>query len=256
MEAATVEEPTPSECRSGYFVGCSGWHYPDWRGIFYPPGMPASRWLSYYSQTFNTVEINTSFYSLPKASTVDTWRNSVSGAFLFAVKGSRFITHVKRLAVDGATIEKFTTQVSGLNDRLGPVLWQLPPSLHRDAARLESFLSRLPAQVRHVVEFRHESWWYEETYDLLRAHRAAICLIDSPVFRSPLVRTTDLVYIRFHGASQMYSGPYPATRLRQWATNLRGIADAGTSLFAYFNNDVGGHAINDALQFRELLAAP
>jgi len=146
--------------------------------------------------------------------------------------------------------------MAGLGDRLGPILWQLPPSLQRDDERLEAFVSALPDNARHTIEFRHPSWWHPDIYALLQKHRVAVCLVDMPDFRSPALATTDFVYIRFHGATALYGGSYEMAALTEWASALRGVAGAARSIYAYFNNDSDAHAVHNAIEFRRLIAAP
>jgi uncharacterized protein YecE (DUF72 family) len=238
------------------FVGCSGWHYKDWRGIVYPEALPQRLWLPHYSTVFRTVEINATFYRMPSQSTVRSWKRSVGEGFLFAVKGSRVVTHVRRLSDASDSVQQFCDRIAELDDTRGPVLWQLPPTLSRDDAVLSRFLHVLPSGFRHAIEFRHPSWWHTDVYAALAANRIAICLVDMPGFMSPLVATSDFVYARFHGADSLYVGKYSDDALRVWAERLRGVAGNQAAIYAYFNNDARGYAVENALTFRRLLARP
>jgi len=237
-------------------VGCSGWQYPAWRGRFYPVGLPTSRWLDFYCGHFNTVELNSTFYRLPSESVAAEWARETPPGFIFAVKGSRYVTHVRRLNDVAGPVDEFVTRVSPLGAKLGPVLWQLPPTLARDDERLSAFLDILPRSVRHVIEFRHESWWHDEVYARLRAHNVALCLIDWPGHRSPVVATTDFIYLRFHGSESLYGGLYGDDALAWWVQAASTIATQRQTVYAYFNNDANACAVRNALTFRGLTARP
>jgi uncharacterized protein YecE (DUF72 family) len=236
-------------------VGCSGWNYTSWRGRFYPDDLPASRWLEFYASRFDTVEINNSFYRLPDRSTFAAWRRQVPRAFLFAVKGSRFLTHMKRLLDPKEPVARLFTSVSGLGRALGPVLYQLPPSLKIDLPRLDHFLRTLPRRSSgtrlHVVEFRHPSWYTDETFELLTRRHVALCLHDKPgsSIREPFVGP--FVYVRFHGTTGHYHGSYTDQELERWAHLLAEQAHCGRRVFAYFNNDPQAIATANALTLRE-----
>src|SRR5688572_22544586 len=180
-------------------IGTSGWNYRHWRGVFYPPGLPPARWLEYYAREFETVEINYSFYRLPTPQNFATWREQVPDGFDFAVKGNRFITHLKRLADPADPLARFFNSVSALRPRVGPILWQLPPRFACDLPRLSGFLAALSRDHRHAFEFRHDSWFVEPVYELLATHNAALCWADRGGESSPLVRTAGWAYVRFHG---------------------------------------------------------
>jgi uncharacterized protein YecE (DUF72 family) len=236
-------------------IGTSGWNYRHWRGVFYPPGLPPARWLEYYAREFETVEINYSFYRLPTPENFANWRKQVLDGFDFAVKGNRFITHLKRLADPSDPLERFFNSVAGLGHRSGPILWQLPPQLACDLSRLSDFLAALPRDHRHAFEFRHDSWFVEPVYRLLAAHKAALCWADRGGDSSPLVRTTSWAYVRLHGG--LGDGwAYLDEQLRAWADRIVDARSRGLTVYAYFNNDPHGHAINDACRLRTLLGAP
>jgi uncharacterized protein YecE (DUF72 family) len=236
-------------------VGCSGWQYKHWRGDFYPSALPVSRWFEHYASVFDTVEINNSFYRLPEAATFAAWASRAPRGFVFAVKASRFLTHMKKLKDPEEPLDRFFTRARALGRHLGPVLYQLPPGWKCDLARLEQFLQTLPTGVRHVLEFREPTWYSLDVYALMERHGVAICLHDMPASATGRLRLGRFVYVRFHGASGRYDGSYPRGRLHDWAAWLAGQAAAGADVYAYFNNDVGGHAPRDAVTLRELLHA-
>jgi uncharacterized protein YecE (DUF72 family) len=236
-------------------VGCSGWNYASWRGRFYPRDLPAARWLEFYTTRFDTVEVNNSFYRLPERSTFLGWRAQVPPAFLFAVKASRFLTHMKRLLDPEEPIARLFSRLTGLGPRLGPVLYQLPPTLTIDLPRLDYFLRALPRisrrTQRHVIEFRHPSWYVDETFALLTRRRVAMCLHDKTgsAICEPIVGP--FVYVRFHGTSGHYHGSYSWQQLDRWAHVLAERAREDRQVFAYFNNDPEAVATKNALTLRE-----
>ena len=234
-------------------VGCSGWQYKHWKGDFYPADLPQTRWLETYASVFDTVEINNSFYRLPDASTFARWSERVPAGFLYAVKASRYLTHMKKLKDPDEPIERLFSRMRALGRRLGPVLYQLPPGFKVDVPRLEHFLQTLPGNARHVLEFRDPSWYSDEVYALMQRHRAALCLHDMRGSATGRLRVGPFVYVRFHGPTGRYHGGYPDDRLQSWADWLRAQMDEGTDVHAYFNNDVGGHAPRDALTLRRFL---
>ncbi len=235
------------------WIGTSGWHYDDWRGRFYPAELSTGEWLGYYSRRFHTAEINNSFYRLPKPETWRKWRATVTAGFLFSVKAHRLITHQKKLKNSTGYLENFLEHADLLGDRLGPVLFQLPPTWHANAERLAAFVERLPAG-RHVFEFRHESWLAEKILDVLRDHGIAFCCYDMPGRKWPIHATARFGYMRFHGAGQeKYAGRYHRNTLRRWARILGHLAQDVNELFIYFNNDYRAHAIDNARTLRELL---
>jgi uncharacterized protein YecE (DUF72 family) len=234
-------------------VGCSGWQYEHWKGDFYPADLPQTRWLERYASVFDTVEINNSFYRLPEASTFARWSERVPVRFLYAVKASRYLTHMKKLKDPEEPIERLFSRMRALGKRLGPVLYQLPPGFKADVPRLEHFLQALPRDARHVLEFRDPSWYVDEVYALMQRHRAALCLHDMRGSATGRLRVGPLVYVRFHGPTGRYQGGYPDERLQSWADWLRAQMADGTDVYAYFNNDVGGHAPRDAVTLRRFL---
>ena len=234
-------------------VGCSGWQYKHWRGSFYPGGLPVSRWFEHYATVFDTVEVNNSFYRLPEAATFQSWAERAPIRFLFAVKASRFLTHMKKLKDPESPLERFFDRVRRLGRHLGPVLYQLPPGWKLDVSRLEHFLHVLPRDARHVIEFRDSSWYDARALELLDRYGVALCLHDMRGSATYRERVGPFVYVRFHGVAGTYSGSYSNQRLRSWAAWLADQRDSGCDVHAYFNNDTGGHAPRNALTLRRYL---
>ncbi len=218
-------------------LGTSGWNYKHWRGTVYPKGVPARRWLEHYATLFDTVEVNATFYRLQKPEVPRAWAAQTPDGFVFAVKGSRYLTHVKRLAATERGVERFFASVEGLRDasKLGPVLWQLPPNFHRDDERLATFLGGLPSG-RHAVELRHASWFVDDVYALLAEHDAALVAADDPdmPFQTRR-RTASWAYARFH-KGDLRDGDYSQDALRTWKRRLAAWQRKG-DVYAYFNND-------------------
>jgi len=240
-------------------IGCSGWNYAHWRnGVFYPPRCPARRWLEFYAERFPTVEINATFYRLPRVDVVAHWVEQTPDGFVFAVKVSRYLTHVKRLRDLGPGLERFLERIEPLlrSPKLGPLLWQLPPTFRADHARLAEALARLPGGLRHCFEFREPSWFVPETYALLREHGAALVIADRPQvnwFQAHEL-TADWTFVRFHGGSRGRRGNYSDGELREWAERLRAWSRTH-EVFAYFNNDWEGFAPRNALRLRRLVSS-
>jgi uncharacterized protein YecE (DUF72 family) len=233
-------------------IGTSGWHYKHWRGSFYPAKLPAAEMLAWYGPHFSTVEINNTFYRLPTEDALLTWRQNAPPGFTFSVKASRFITHLKRLREPHDPIELFLSRVDLLGDRLGPILFQLPPNWPLNFERLEQFLPALPTKHRYAFEFRDQSWYTAHTYELLRRHNVALCLHDWRGMSWPMELTADFTYIRLHGPTGTYQGNYTSGMLRTWAKRIQQwqkLAD----VFVYFNNDQGGYAIKNAKSLEQLL---
>jgi uncharacterized protein YecE (DUF72 family) len=233
------------------FIGTSGWAYEEWAEDFYR-GVKPKDYLRHYAGHFPTVEINATFYHLPELKQVHGWRDKVPAAFRFAVKGSRFITHIQRLENPGGALGRFVRRLRPLGAKLGPLLWQLPPSLEKDLPRLKQFLRRLSPTVRQAIEFRHPSWLTPETMDLLRAHGAAIVSVSSRRMPADFSVTAEFVYVRFHGLAGGARHDYTPEELRPWAEHLRAQAAAGKEAFAYFNNDLNARAPRNARLLMEL----
>ena len=236
-------------------IGCSGWNYSHWRNdVFYPPRLPPSRWLEWYAQQFDTVEVNATFYRLPRESAVANWVETSPPGFLFAVKMSRYITHIRRLRDLGSGVRVFYERIAPLvrSPKLGPVLWQLPGNFRRDDDRLAEAVARLPPG-RHCFEFRHESWFVPEVYELLRSAGAALVIGDDP--RRPFQAhelTADWTFIRFHSGSRGRRGNYSESELEEWARRIEAWRRE-IDVYAYFNNDWEGFAVRNALSLKERL---
>ncbi len=236
-----------------YLIGTSGWHYEDWKGLFYPHDLPKSRWLEFYARHFPTVELNNSFYRLPSEKAFTNWWKSAPNGFIFAVKASRFITHVKRLKEVEEPLHNFLERSDLLGDKVGPVLYQLPPNMRRNDDRLESFLSILPEGHRNVLEFRHESWFDNDVFKILKRHNAGWCIFDMPELASPLVATSDFAYVRFHGSDGLYSSSYSDKQIAAWAEKIAALSKGLKTVYVYFNNDVAGYAIDNARTLTKIL---
>ena len=239
-------------------IGCSGWNYESWRhGVFYPERLPTRRWLATYAETFDTVEINSTFYGLPKLETVERWVQESPSEFTFALKVSRYVTHIKRLRAAPQHLEVLLARIEPLiaAGKLGPLLWQLPPTFKRDDKRLCETLEGLPRTLRHAFEFRHESWFADPVMELLRAHDVALVIADRPEIRSFQSRdlTTDFTLLRFHYGARGRRGNYSHAELVEWANVIRRFS-VDHDVFAYFNNDWEGFAPDNALSLKQLLA--
>lgn len=236
-------------------IGTSGWSYGHWRGPFYPPELREDRWLAFYAAQLGSVEINNSFYRLPAPETLTGWRDAVPEGFVFSVKASRFITHMKKLKEPEATLAPFFARIAGLAPKLGPVLFQLPPRWRLDLPRLGRFLATLPAGYRHAFEFRDPSWWVAPVHELLARHGVALCIHDLNGVLSPMEVTGDFVYVRLHGPGSAYRGDYGEALLAAWADRCSAWAEQGRHVFCYFDNDQAGYAALNALRLREMLGA-
>jgi uncharacterized protein YecE (DUF72 family) len=234
-------------------IGTSGWNYKHWIGRFYPQGLPQAELLSFYAKYFDTVEVNNSFYQLPKLHTFTNWRKTVPADFRFAVKASRFITHMKKLKAPRTSSQKLFTRIERLRGTLGPILFQLPPHWRCDEDRLARYLDSLSATHQYAFEFRDSSWLTESVYALLKQHNVAFCIHDFRGTQTPSEITADFTYIRMHGPHKAaYSGSYSAEALQRWAQDIKDWRKHLKDIYVYFNNDVEGHAVTNALQLREL----
>jgi uncharacterized protein YecE (DUF72 family) len=234
-------------------VGTSGWHYDHWVGRFYPAELKKSDWLGFYMQHFDTVEINNTFYHLPKETSIKRWHKQAPKGFIYTVKANRYITHIKRLKDTREEVERFFERIKPLGVNLGPVLYQLPPGLNKDAKLLADFLALLPKKRPCVFEFRNDTWYCDEVYKLLDEHNVGFCTHDMPGKVSPRIVTGKSVYVRFHGATGRYSGNYPTKTLQAWTRWVRENAKPHHNVYAYFNNDYNAYAVNNAKQLREML---
>ena len=249
------------------FIGTSGFAYPHWRGIFYPQDLPEKDWFSYYVRHFDTVELNVSFYRLPRKEAFESWRKKAGNNFVFAIKGWRMITHIKKLKNCQEEVEKFFASANPINTPevvlrlrhtsgvrfLNLVLWQLPPSLKFDSFRLADFLAMLPGNWRYAFEFRHPSWGSEKTWEVLRKYKAAVVFQDFPGWPIFEGVTADFVYLRFHGKESLYSSCYTEKELKDWAGKIKNWQKQGLDVYAYFNNDALGYAIGNAKKLKRFV---
>ncbi len=235
-------------------IGCSGWNYAHWRERVYPKGLPSRSWLDHYSKLFETVEVNATFYRLPTRKAVEGWVSETPEDFVFAIKASRYLTHVKRLTELSSGTNLFYERIDPLvrSLKLGPVLWQLPGTFHRNDERLASALGALP-QGRHCFEFRHASWFVPEVYALLRAHGAALVIGDTPArpFQT-MELTADWTFLRFHHGHRGRNGNYSEGELDEWAERIEAWREE-IEVFAYFNNDWEGYAVRNGLWLKRRL---
>jgi len=235
-------------------IGTSGWHYKHWLGRFYPEKLPTAKMLGFYTQHFDTVELNNTFYRLPLESGLHQWRNQTPKGFCFAVKGSRYLTHMKKLKDAGPGIAKFFERVDLLGKKLGPVLFQLPPWWEVNCERLEEFLAALPRGHRYAFELRNPTWHTEEVYRIFRRHNAAFCIFEIAGFFSGIEITANFTYLRLHGPAGAYQGSYKKKALERWATQIRNWARELRAVYAYFDNDQEAFAAKNALELKRLVS--
>jgi len=239
--------------KSKFFIGTSGFTYNHWRGVFYPEKLPQKKWLEHYAQYFDTVEINSSFYHLPRPSTCENWRKRVPENFLFSMKSSRFITHIKKLKNIEEPVKNFFDVILPLEKKLGPILFQLPPGMKKDLSLLKNFIEKLPVGFSHVFEFRNNTWYDDDLFSLLDDTGVAFCIHDFPKRTSPCIVTGSFVYVRFHGAQQAYSSSYTDGELEIWARQLKEYSKTGKDVYIYFNNDIYGYAVENAKTLKHLI---
>lgn len=239
----------PGKC----LIGTSGWSYSHWRGVFYPQGLKVSEELSFYMRHFSSVEINNTFYRLPSEDAFRAWRKRAPEGFIYALKGSRYITHMKKLKDPDEALSLFLKRARLLKGGLGPVLFQLPPKWRKDTGRLKSFVDKLPRGLRFAFEFRDPSWFDDDVYEVLKEGGAALCIYHMPGFSSPVLATAPFVYIRFHGTDFLYGGDYGKAELRRWAGVIKGFLKEERDVYAYFNNDEAAYAVKNALELKEMV---
>lgn len=236
----------------GIHIGTSGWHYKHWLGTFYPEDIPSSEWLTFYGSRFRTVEINNSFYHLPSEKTLTAWRDATRADFLFAIKASRYLTHMKKLKDPEQPLDAFLDRAGVLGAKLGPILLQLPPNWHCNFDRLRSFLSVLPSQYRYAFEFRDPSWFNDGVYQALEEKKAAFCIYHLEGLLSPKEITADFVYVRLHGPGAAYQGSYDTQTLSGWAGAFSTWHRKGREIFCYFDNDENGYAAQNAMELTKM----
>ena len=234
-------------------IGTSGWSYKHWKGTFYPPGTKGSEEFLYYQKHFDTVEINNSFYRQLPPSTFDAWRIASGKKFVFAVKANRFFTHAKKLLPDKEGLARFFTSINQLTDKLGPVLFQLPPKWKCNPGRLRQFISELPRGYRFTFEFREPTWYNDEVYSILKEFNCAFCIYELNRHISPFEVTADFVYIRLHGPGDKYQGSYSDDVLAAWAARIKEWRKRGKDVYLYFDNDDSGYAAFNGITLRGLL---
>lgn len=238
------------------YIGCSGYYYKDWKRKFYPESLPQKKWFDYYTQHFNAVEINNTFYNMPTVEKLKNWHDSAPEDFAFAIKGNRFFTHQKKLKIDEAfkdRLKEFQDLLSHLGDKTGCVLWQLPRNLKQNTEKLEAFCQLLDNHQKHVLEFRHHSWWDIRIYEILRKYKVAFCLVSTPVdLPEDPIQTADFTYFRFHGSNEWYNHDYQEDELKRWKNKLSAMKNL-TAFFAFFNNDYNANAVQNAQAFRGML---
>ncbi len=236
-------------------IGTSGWHYKHWKGPFYSEKLPASRMLEHYTKHFDTVELNNTFYRLPVESGVEQWRTSTPAGFCFAAKGSRFLTHMKKLKDPGPGIDKFFERVDRLGRKLGPIVWQLPPWWEANAERLQEFLTLLPPRHKYAFELRNPTWHNAEIYSILKRHNAAFCIFEIAGMFSGIEITANFTYVRLHGPGGAYQGSYSDAVLQRWAAQVRDWDRDLRGVYVYFDNDQAAYAVENALMLKRMVAA-
>lgn len=236
------------------YIGTSGWHYNHWKGLFYPKGLRDADQLSFYAESLNTVEVNNSFYRLPKEGTFQKWKEITPEGFLFSVKANRHITHSKKLRAVAEYTAEFIQRASHLDEKLGPILFQLPPYWKVDTGVLADFVNTLPSGYRYVFEFRNPSWYTDTVYGILNQHGCAFCIYELAGHLSPMEVTGNFVYVRLHGPGGRYQGSYPDTTLSDWAKRCQDWQKAGKDVFFYFDNDEHAYAPYNAKRLKELVS--
>jgi len=239
--------------RGNVLIGTSGWHYKHWKGTFYPDKTKDSEQLNYFIQKFKTVELNNSFYRLPAIETFRNWYAATPHDFIFSVKGSRYISHLKKLILDKQAVDEFLDHVTHLKEKLGPILFQLPPRWEVNVERLSTFVSYLPKNQQFTFEFRNSTWYTEEVYQVLRQHHCAFCIYELAGHQSPEVVTANFIYIRLHGPGDKYQGSYTDKALKDWAKKCKNWQQNGKDIYVYFDNDQAGYAAFNAQKLLELL---
>ena len=240
------------------FIGTSGYSYPHWRDCFYPPEIQEKEWLEFYCRHFNSVELNVTFYRLPNKKAFETWRNNTPPEFRFVVKGSRYITHIKRLVSCRDSVRIFFENTGLLDEKLSCVLWQLPPSMKCNLPRLEDFIQALESsgiKTRHSFEFRHSTWFCPEVFRILESCNMNFCIADSPDYPKQEIFTSDFIYLRFHGGTKLYGSEYSDKEMHEWAQKIKAWIKYKKMVFSFFNNDACGFAVRNALKLKEFISA-
>jgi len=239
--------------RGKFFIGTSGWSYNHWRGLFYPADIPPRQWFAHYTDYISSVEINYTFYRLPTEKTFTHWREREPAHFVYALKAPRTITHLKKLRQPEELLHRFLDRARLLGSKLGPILYQLPPNWHCNVERLAEFLSLLPDDLQHVIEFRHQSWLCDESFSLLREKGVGFCIVSLPDFPCPYVITGPMVYIIMHGVDVKYGDRYDEEQLDDWARRVVTFLEEGRDTFVYFNNDAQAYAVENAWELQSMV---
>jgi uncharacterized protein YecE (DUF72 family) len=236
-----------------FHIGTSGWAYNHWGGKFYPEELPKKEWFNYYKKHLDTVELNTTFYHLPKKSTFESWENNAPRGFIYAIKASRYITHIKKLDDPEPSVKKLFDSVEGMTSKAGPILFQLPPGWKYNSERLAYFLNVLPKNYKYAFEFRNETWWNDEALSLLKKYNAAFCMFELAGVVTPRHLTADFAYIRLHGPGNKYKGSYSDETLEQWAGYFFSWNKTLKKIFCYFDNDDSAFAVFNAIKLNEII---
>jgi uncharacterized protein YecE (DUF72 family) len=240
--------------KSKIYIGTSGWNYNHWVNEFYPGDLPKKNWLQFYIEKgFKTVELNNSFYHLPSSSTFDKWRKSVPKDFIFAVKASRYITHMKKLKDPDKPVKRFLESSRDLKKKLGPVLFQFPPAWKFNSERFKKFIKKLPSKYKYTFEFRNDTWWNDEVLNLLKKYNSAFCIYELNGTITPKEITADFIYIRLHGPHGKYQGNYSEKVLSNWADFINRWNKKGKEIYCYFDNDQKGYAAKNALELKKII---
>jgi uncharacterized protein YecE (DUF72 family) len=245
----------PFEVACELRIGTSGWHYKHWMGPFYPKNLRTKEMLAYYARHFDTAELNNTFYRLPEESAFDCWRDSVPEGFVFAVKASRFLTHNLKLKAPEQALRNLLPRAERLREKLGPILFQLPPRWRVNVERLDGFLEHLPKNHRYVFEFREPTWHAAPVVELLRRHGAAYCIYELAGFSTDRLITSDFAYVRLHGPGGKYQGSYSNSQLTMWARQIEEWAQHLKAVYVYFDNDQAGYAAGNAIRLKEILGS-
>jgi len=233
------------------YLGCSGWYYGHWEGLFYPEGLAKNKWLEFYAKKFNTVEVNATFYRFPFPNMVKGWYNKTSKDFKFTLKGNRLITHVKKLKDVKKLVNSFYKTADILKEKLACILWQFPPSLKLDLKRLDKFCKDLNTKYNNVIEFRHKTWYCKDVYKLLKKNRIGYCIVSAPNLPEDIKVTTKFAYIRFHGKKSWYGSRYSKKEMQEWAEIIKKLKVK--DVYAYFNNDYNAYAVKNCLELKKLV---
>ncbi len=241
--------------KGGLYIGTSGWNYKHWKTKFYPEDLKQKEWLKFYSEELKSVEINNSFYQLPDIKTFKTWKDITSKNFTFSIKGSRYITHMKKLKAPKTSSRKLFTRIKYLRNKLGPVLFQLPPGWGYNGDRFQNFIEAMPDNYRYTYEFRNKEWWNDEVLELLKDHNAAFCIYELAGTLAPKEVTADFVYIRLHGPDGKYQGNYSKKQLSGWAGAISAWQNNNKDVYIYFDNDDSGYAVKNARELQQMLSS-